>query len=97
MLFVALLKTRPGSTFQEGGARRSGWEHPEGVKVLAEYWTETDLPRVVVILEAENMAPFGAVRMHRGDLFGIEAFPAMTGLPGHGDAQAGHAAARIEA
>jgi len=50
MLFVALLDTRPGSTFQEGGSRRLQWEYPEGVNVLAEYWLETDSPRVVSIM-----------------------------------------------
>jgi hypothetical protein len=82
VLFVALLKTRPGSTFQEGGARRLQWEYPEGVEVLAEYWLETDSPRVVSILEAESMAPFGAIRMDWGDLFEIDVFPAVTGEQG---------------
>jgi len=82
VLFVALLKTRPGSTFQEGGARRLQWEYPEGVEVLAEYWLETDSPRVVSILEAESMAPFGAIRMDWGDLFEIDVFPAVAGEQG---------------
>jgi hypothetical protein len=71
-----------GVDLPRGGARRLGREYPEGVKVLAEYWMQTDLPRVVAILEAENLAPFGAIRMHRGDRFGIEVFPAMTCEPG---------------
>jgi hypothetical protein len=50
--------------------------------MLAEHWLETDSPRVVAVMEADSMAPFGAIRMHWGDLFGIEAFPAMTGEPG---------------
>ena len=50
--------------------------------MLAEYWLETDSPRVVAVMEAESMAPFGAIRMHSGDLFGIEVFPAMTGEQG---------------
>ena len=82
MLFVALLKTRPGSTFREGATRRLDWEYSEGVNVLAEYWLETDSPRVVAVMEADSMAPFGAIRMHWGDLFGIEVFPAMTGEQG---------------
>jgi len=82
VLFVALLKTRPGSTFQEGGARRLQWEYPEGVNVLAEYWLETDSPRVVSIMEAESMAPFGAIRMDWGDLFEIDVFPAVTAEDG---------------
>ena len=82
MLFVALLKTRPGSTFQEGATRRLAWEYPKGVNVLAEYWLETDSPRVVAIMEADSMAPFGELRMHWGDLFGIEVFPAVTAEQG---------------
>ena len=33
-------------------------------------------------METDSMAPFGAIRMHWGDLFGIEVFPAMTGEQG---------------
>ncbi len=82
MLFVLLLKTRPGATFQEGGSRRLQWQYPEGLNVLGEYWLETDTPRVVSIVEAENMAPFGAIRMQWGDLFEIDVFPAVTAEQG---------------
>ena len=82
MLFVALLKTRPGVTFQEGGARRLQWQYPEGVNVVAEYWLETDSPRVVAIMEAENAAPFGQIRMDWGDMFEIEVLPAVTAEQG---------------
>ena len=82
MLFVLLLTTKPGATFQEGGTRRLQWEYPEGLKVVAEYWLETDSPRVVSIAEAEDMAPFGAIRMQWGDLFEIDVFPAVTAEQG---------------
>ncbi len=82
MLFVVLLKTKPGSTFQEGGARRLQWSYPEGMNVLAEYWLETETPRVVSIVEADSMEPFGATRMVWGDLFEIEVYPAVTGEQG---------------
>ena len=82
MLFVALLTTKPGSTFQEGGARRLQWSYPEGMNVLAEYWLETDSPRVVSVFEAEGMEPMGQIRMQWGDLFEIEVFPAVTGEQG---------------
>ncbi len=82
MLFVALLTLRPGTTFQEGGARRLQWQYPEGVNVLGEYWLETDSPRVVSIMEAEGMAPFGAIRMDWGDMFEIDVFPAATAEQG---------------
>ena len=54
MLFVALLSTRPGNTFQEGVAKRLQWDYPEGANVLGEYWLETESPRVVAIVEAEQ-------------------------------------------
>ena len=85
MLFVALLTVvRPGATFQEGGARRLQWEYPEGLNVLAEYWLETDSPRVVSIVEADGMEPFGQLRTQWGDLFEIEVYPAVTAEQGMG-------------
>jgi len=82
MLFVALLKNRAAGTFQEGVARRMQWDYPEGANVLAEYWLETETPRVVAVMEAENMSVFGQIRMDWGDMFEIEVFPAVTGEQG---------------
>jgi hypothetical protein len=82
MLFVALLGNRAGGTFQEGVSRRLQWEYPEGVKVLGEYWLETEDPRVIAVMEAESMEAFGQIRMDWGDMFGIEVFPAVTGEQG---------------
>jgi hypothetical protein len=82
MLFVVVLRTRPGTTFQEGGARRLQWQYPEGVNVLAEYWLETESPRVVAVVESESMEPFGQIRMDWGDLFEIEVFPVVTAEQG---------------
>jgi hypothetical protein len=64
------------------GARRLQWEYPEGVKVLGEYWLETGSSRVISIMEAESMAPFGALRMDWGDAFDIDIFPAVTSEQG---------------
>jgi hypothetical protein len=82
MLFVALLKPRGTTTFQEGVARRMQWDYPEGVRVLGEYWLETETPRVISIMEAQSMDVFGQIRMYWGDMFEIEVFPAMTGEQG---------------
>src|SRR5919107_5901954 len=54
-----LLSTRPGFTFQEGEAKRLQWEYPEGANVVAEYCLETEAPRVIAVMEAESMEPFG--------------------------------------
>ncbi len=82
MLFVALLSTRPGSNFQENVAKRLQWEYPEGANVLAEYWLETEAPRVIAVMEAESMEPFGQIRMDWGDVFEIEAYPVVTAEQG---------------
>ena len=82
MLFVALLKNRAAGTFQEGVARRMQWDYPEGANVLAEFWLETEAPRVIAVMEAENMDVFGQIRMDWGDMFEIEVFPALTGEQG---------------
>ena len=83
MLFVALLTVvRPAATFQEGGACRLQWQYPEGMDVVAEYWLETESPRVIAIMEAESMAPFEQMRMDWADMFEIEVFPAVTGEEG---------------
>ncbi len=82
MLFLVLLSTKPGTDFQEGAARRLQWSPPEGMNVVAEYWLETGSPRVVATVEAENMAPFGQLRMEWGDLFEIDVFPAVTAEQG---------------
>jgi hypothetical protein len=82
MLFVTLLSTRPGNTFQEGVARRLQWEYPEGANVVAEYWLETEAPRVIAVVEAESMEPFGQIRMDWGDMFEIEVFPVVTAEQG---------------
>ena len=82
MLFVALLKVRGTNTFQEGVARRLQWDYPEGVRVLGEYWLETEAPRVIAVMEAQSMEAFGQLRMDWGDMFEIEVFPAVTAEQG---------------
>jgi hypothetical protein len=82
MLFVTLLSTRAGFTFQEGVAKRLQWKYPEGAEVLAEYWLETEAPRVVAVIEAESMEPFGQIRMDWSEMFEIEVFPVVTAEQG---------------
>ena len=82
MLFVALLSTKSGNTFQEGVAKRLQWDYPEGADVLAEYWLETEAPRVVAVVETDSMEPLGQIRMDWGDMFEIEVFPVVTAEQG---------------
>jgi hypothetical protein len=62
--------------------RRLQWSYPEGAEVLAEYWLETESPRVVAVVETESMEPFGQIRMDWGDFFEIEVFPVVTAEQG---------------
>jgi hypothetical protein len=55
-----------------------------GCEGLAEYRLETGSPRVVSIVEAESTAPFGVIWLQWGDLFDIDAFPAVTAEQGMG-------------
>ena len=82
MLFVALLKVRGTNTFQEGVARRLQWDYPESVRVLGEYWLETEAPRVIAVMEAQSMEALGQLRMDWDDMFEIEVFPAVTAEQG---------------
>ena len=82
MLFVNVLKREPGANQQEGAIRRLNWSWPEGIEVLGEYWLESESPRVVSIVEAGSMAPFGQIRADWGEYFEIEVHPAMTAEQG---------------
>ena len=41
-------------------------ELPGGMSPVAEYWLETDSPRVVSVFEVESMEPMGQIRMQWG-------------------------------
>ena len=43
---------------------------------------ETEAPRVVAVVEAQSMEPFGQIRMDWGDMFEIEVFPVVTAEQG---------------
>ena len=55
MLFVVQLEVT-GGTPEERIARRAQWQYPEGVKVIAEYWLQTDGYSVISILGAVQAA-----------------------------------------
>lgn len=81
MLFVALLEVTDG-TPQERIARRAEWQYPDGIKLIAEYWLQTDGYSVVSILEADDNAPIFAISAQWGDVFDIKVSPAVTGEEG---------------
>jgi hypothetical protein len=81
MLFVALGKVRSG-TAQERTARRLEWQYPEGAKVLAEYWLQTNNPNVITVFEADNIAPIMAATSAWDDLVEFTIIPAVSAQEG---------------
>jgi hypothetical protein len=82
MLFLTIGKAKPGFTYEERVARRMEYLYPEGVKVLAEYWTPMSDPAVIVITEAETVTPiFQSLRVWE-PYFDFTIVPAMTAEDG---------------
>jgi hypothetical protein len=82
MLFVALLKARPG-TQQERIARRMSWQAPEvGAEAIGEYWLETPDPACVAVIKADKISQLWAVFTGWDDLFEICIYPAVSAEEG---------------
>lgn len=81
MLFVAVLKPTAG-TPGERIARRAQWNYPKEVKLVAEYWLQTNDPDVISIFEADSVAPIMAITAQWGDVFDITVVPAITAEEG---------------
>ncbi|UCH26004.1 MAG: DUF3303 family protein [Trueperaceae bacterium] len=82
MLFVTLLKSKPGSTATERSPRRLEWEFPPGVEVIGEYWLQSPNPQVVLITETDSVAPMMAMTAAWDDHFEISVHPAVTAEEG---------------
>ena len=81
MLFVTLCKDRAG-TSKERTARRLGWSHPAGYKLVAEYWLQTPDPRVIIVAEAGEIAPIMAAVADWDDVFEMTVVPALSAEDG---------------
>jgi hypothetical protein len=77
VLFVTLCKEKAGTT-KERVARRVQWQYPPGMKVLGEYWLQTPDPVVIIIAEADDIAPMMAASADWDDVFEISVVPAVT-------------------
>jgi hypothetical protein len=76
MLFVALANAHPG-TLEERMKKRLEYQYPEGCKLVAEYWLQTDHPTVIVVFEAERIEPVIQATGDWDPFFDIEIFPAI--------------------
>jgi hypothetical protein len=81
MLFVMVLKAH-SETLHMRTIRRLHWEYPESLKIVGEYWLESDDPSAIVVLEAESMDMLSACTMAWEDVMDIEVFQAITAEQG---------------
>ena len=81
MLFVALAKSRPG-TSREATARRLQWQYPDGMRVVAEYWLQTSDPAVIIVAEGDSVVPIMVTIAQWDDVFDITVIPAITAEEG---------------
>ena len=82
MLFVTLCKASKGGTSKERIARRLEWKYPEGAKLVAEYWLQGCQPSVIVVTEADSVAPVMAALMAWEDVFEMTVAPAISAEEG---------------
>jgi hypothetical protein len=81
MEFVALLKFRPSVPAAERDAalmRRAGWQYPDGIKMIAEYWPLSGEYQVVTVFSAESVAPLMEVEFEWDDVFDMTVTPAVS-------------------
>jgi hypothetical protein len=81
MEFVALLKFRPSAPAAERDAalmRRAGWQFPDGIKVIAEYWPLSGEYQVVTVFSAETVAPIMEIEFEWDDVFDMTVTPAVS-------------------
>jgi hypothetical protein len=76
MLFVVLGSVK-GSTSQQRIERRLGWSYPEGIRPIAEYWLQTPHPNMILVAEADDIAPIMAGNSQWDDLLDITVVPAV--------------------
>ena len=81
MEFVALLRFRPSVPAAERDAalmRRAGWQYPDGLKVISEYWPMSGEYQVVTVFSAETIAPIMEVEFEWDDVFDMTVTPAVS-------------------
>ena len=81
MLFVTLCKVKAATT-RERTARRLEYKYPEGLKVIAEYWLQSEDPSVIVITESDSAAVGFAALSAWDDVFSMTVIPAITAEEG---------------
>jgi len=83
MLFVTLWSLKPNAPPPaQRVQRRTEMKQPEGIKPIAEYWLQTNSPRVISISEANDVASIYTATLPWLDAFDITVVPALTAEEG---------------
>lgn len=81
MKFVALWKLKEGvdqAKLAEMMGRRAEWKFPEGIKLIAEYWSSKSAPAVISVFEADNAAALTINTVAWIDALEADIFPVST-------------------
>ena len=84
MDYIGFLTFRPSVPAAErDGAliRRAGWQYPDGIRVIAEYWPMGD-PQVVTIFSTEDPAALMELEFEWNDVFDVQILPALSAEDG---------------
>src|SRR3954449_2736367 len=85
MDYVAFLRARPAvSPERLDGAllRRTTWQYPEGVTVIAEYWPLSAECNAVTIFSADSAAAVMQLQFEWNDVFEVTISPAVSAEEG---------------
>ncbi len=82
MLFVTLAKAKATSTTKQRVARRVDWKYPPGMRVIGEYWLQSNDPTVITIAEGENVGPMMKAIADWDDVFEFTVLPAVSAEEG---------------
>ena len=85
MDYVALLSFRSSvSGAERDGAlmRRTAWQYPEGIRLIAEYWPTASAVQVVSIFSADSFDNVMELVFEWNDVFDIDIHPAVSAEEG---------------
>ena len=83
--YVALLSFRssvPGAERDGALMRRAGWQYPEGIRLIAEYWPAASAVQVVSIFSADSFDKVLEIIFEWNDVFDIDVHPAVSAEEG---------------
>jgi len=75
-LFVTIGKAKAASTTKQRVARRV--KYPAGLKVVGEYWLQSNDPTLIAILETQDVGALMSAVADWDDAFDLTVLPAMT-------------------